>query len=87
MLEWEVVQTGDIIVPKGRNVEAKLLSNGNVEVEGEEKSIQAWLEFVYGWASVQTYRFAIHKEMGKSLSQIRQDYMETNNQKIDLIMK
>lgn len=43
MLEWEVVQTGDIIVPKGRNVEAKLLSNGNVEVEGEEKSIQAWL--------------------------------------------
>ncbi len=75
MLEWGVVQEGDIIVAKGREDEGRLLSNGNVMVNGEEKSMQAWLKEIYGWSSVQTYVFAVHKETGKTLSQIREDYM------------
>lgn len=82
MLEWGVVKEGDIIVAKGREDEGRLLSNGNVLVNGEEKSMQAWLKEVYGWSSVQTYVFAVHKETGKTLSQIREEYMtqkETKN--------
>lgn len=85
MLEWGVVKEGDIIVAKGREDEGRLLSNGNVIVNGEEKSMQAWLKEVYGWSSVQTYVFAVHKETGKTLSQIREEYTaqkETENTEI-----
>lgn len=85
MLEWGVVKEGDIIVAKGREDEGRLLSNGNVMVNGEEKSMQAWLKEIYGWSSVQTYVFAVHKETGKTLSQIREEYMlqkETDNTEI-----
>lgn len=75
MLEWGVVKEGDIIVAKGREDEGRLLSNGNVMVNGEEKSMQAWLKEIYGWSSVQTYVFAVHKETGKTLSQVREEYM------------
>lgn len=76
MLSWGVVNEGDIIVAKNRGEEATLLANGNVMVDGKEKSMQAWLKKVYGWSSVHTYVFAIHKETGKPLSQIREEYME-----------
>ena len=38
--------------------------------------MQAWLKSIYEWSSVQTYIFAVHKETGKTLSQIREEYME-----------
>lgn len=85
MLEWGVVKEGDIIVAKGREDEGRLLSNGNVMVNGEEKSMQVWLKEIYGWSSVQTYVFTVHKETGKTLSQIREEYMlqkETDNTEI-----
>jgi len=85
MLEWGVVKEGDIIVAKGREDEGRLLSNGNVRVNDEEKSMQVWLKEIYGWSSVQTYVFAVHKETGKTLSQIREEYMaqkETENTEI-----
>lgn len=79
MLEWGVVKAGDIIVAKGREDEAVLLANGNIRIDEEEMSMQQWLQGVFGWSSVQTYRFTIHKESGKTLSEIRREYM--SNQK------
>jgi hypothetical protein len=76
MLEWGVVKAGDIIIAKDRGDEGILLPNGNILVEDKEQSMQTWLKEIYGWSSVQTYVFAIHKESGKSLSQIRAEYME-----------
>lgn len=75
MLEWGVVKPGDIIIPKDRTDEAILCADGKVEVQGERQSLQSWLKKIYGWSSVQTYRFAIQKETGKSLSVIRENYM------------
>ena len=75
LLEWGVVKPGDIIVAKGREDEGTLLANGNVSVNGKEQSMQIWLKELYGWSSVQTYVFAVHKETGKTLSQIREEYM------------
>jgi hypothetical protein len=76
MLSWGVVKGGDTIVAKDREDEAKLLANGNVMVDGKKKSMQVWLKEVYGWASVRTYVFAVHKESGKTLAEIREEYME-----------
>ncbi len=76
MLNWGVVKPGDIIVAKNYGNEATLLENGNVSVNGQELSMQAWLKEIFGWSSIQTYVFAVHKESGKTLSQIRAEYME-----------
>lgn len=42
--------------------------------------MQMWLKDIYGWSSVQTYAFAVHKESGKTLSEIREEYM---NKQVD----
>ncbi|MFC5704151.1 hypothetical protein ACFPVX_22925 [Cohnella faecalis] len=68
MLLWGVVKAGDTIVAKGRNDEGTLLSNGNVLVEGKEKSLLAWLKEVFGWSNIATYDFSVLKESGKTLS-------------------
>ena len=82
LLGWGVVKAGDIIVAKDRDNEGTLLKNGNMSVNGIELSIQMWLKEVYGWSSVQTYNFAVHKESGKTLSQIREEYM--NEQAVEV---
>ncbi|WP_338786229.1 hypothetical protein [Metabacillus sp. FJAT-53654] len=68
MIEWGVVNAGDTILAKDRSEEATLLKNGNVLANGDELSMQKWLKELYGWSSIQTYVFAIHKDSGKSLS-------------------
>lgn len=78
MLGWGVVAAGDILVAKGSNEEAVLLPNGHVSINEEEMSMQDWLRRVTGWKSVETYKFAIHRETGKALSQIRREYMDEN---------
>ena len=81
LLKWGAVREGDIITAKGRDDETTLLANGNVIVNGEEMSMQKWLKGVYGWSSVQTYVFAIHKSTNKSLSIIREEYMEVREKR------
>lgn len=76
MIKWGVVKEGDTVIAKGRENEATLLPSGNVLVAGEEMSMQKWLKDVFGWSSVQTYVFAVHKATNKSLSEIREEYME-----------
>lgn len=75
MLEWGVVQAGDTIVPKDRQGEEILQANGHVLVDGKETPAYHWLRTVYGWSSVDTYNFMVHKESGKTLAQIRAEYM------------
>lgn len=77
MLEWCIVKAGDIIVAKGSNYEAKLLDNGHVNADGIELSLHKWLQGITGWSSVETYNYAIHKETGKTLSQLRMEYLES----------
>lgn len=76
MLDWGVVKAGDIIVAKGRSDEAVLQSNGQVKTAAGTQSMQQWLKNVFGWSSVQTYAFAVHKESGKTLLEIRENYLE-----------
>lgn len=76
MLEWGIVKAGDIIVAKGHEYEGRLLANGNIFADNEEKSMQVWLKTIYGWSSIQTYVFAVHKETGKTLAELREEYMK-----------
>lgn len=77
MLRWGVVKVGDILVAKNSAEEAELLADGNVKLaSGTTCSINQWLIKVYGWSTVQTYVYAIDKRSGKSLAEIREEYME-----------
>jgi len=82
MLEWGLVKAGDVILAKDRTDEGILLKNGNVKVDGKEISMQMWLKALYGWSSIQTYVFAVHKASGMTLSQIREEYMKEQERKI-----
>ena len=77
MLRWGVINAGDILVAKNSAEEAELLADGNVKLaSGTTCSINQWLIKVYGWSTVQTYVYAIDKRSGKSLAEIREEYME-----------
>lgn len=80
MLAWGVVSAGDILTAKGYDAESELLANGHVSVDGEEMSMLKWLKGVTGWQAVETYKFAIQKSSGKSLAEIRKEYMENYNE-------
>ncbi len=79
LLEWGVVKEGDLLKVKDHDAVAKLLKNGNIEVDNIEKSLQQWLREVTNWSSVQTYAMTVHKQTGKTLSDMREEYMTKNN--------
>lgn len=75
MLSWGIVKAGDTITCNYTDEEVSLLENGHVQTSKGELSLQQWLRNATGWPSVQTYVFAIHKVSGKTLSQLRKEYM------------
>jgi hypothetical protein len=80
MLRWGVVKAGDCLEAKGTNNDVILQSDGTVKLaNGEIVTLQQWLKDVYKWPSVATYMFAILKETGKTLSEIRETYMATHD--------
>lgn len=79
LMEWKIVIPGDILVAKGTSEEAVLQSNGQVKKsDGTIVSIQQWLKIVFGWSSVQTYAFCVDKKTGKTLMDLRTEYMQNN---------
>lgn len=77
LLEWGVVKAGDVLMVKERSDEAVLRSDGLVDTpEGGTLSLQQWLKSVLGWSQVATYDRTVEKASGKTLSELRQDYME-----------
>ncbi len=83
MLSWGVVNEGDIIVSKNYPENTAILQkNGNVKVDEEEKSLNQWLSKIHGWSSVQAYAFALQEKSGKTLSELRREYMDKNEIKV-----
>ena len=79
LIEWQIVNAGDILMAKGTTEEAILQKNGEVKLaDGTLKSIQQWLKSIYGWSSVQTYAFCIDKKTGKTLLNLREEYMKNH---------
>lgn len=78
LIAWGVVQPQDILRAKGRDSEAVLQNDGKVIVSGtaQKVSLQQWLKKVYGWSAVETYSFTVDVKSGKTLSELRQDYID-----------
>lgn len=67
------------MIAKGTTEEAILQKNGEVKLpDGTLKSIQQWLKSIYGWSSVQTYALCIDKKTGKTLLNLREEYMKNH---------
>lgn len=81
MMEWGIVGQGDVLTAKGTTEEAVLQADGQVKTAlGDVLSIQQWLKGVFGWSSVETYAFSVDQKTGKTLSQLRQEYMENQSE-------
>ncbi|MDD6548988.1 hypothetical protein [Blautia massiliensis (ex Durand et al. 2017)] len=81
MLEWEIVKEGDVIIAKGTDQKAILQKDGQVMLaDNTKESIQQWLKQVYRWSSVETYAFSVDAKTGKTLSQLRKEYLEKKQQ-------
>lgn len=78
LLEWGVVHAGDTITARGKEEEAVLQADGTVIPQGQAApcSLQQWLKGVFGWAAVDTYVFSVQKQSGKTLYDLRREYME-----------
>ena len=76
LLEWGVVSAGGIIIAKGKTSEATLNSDGSVTTCSGAISLQQWLKTIFGWSSVATYDLAVQKSSGKTLSELRQAYID-----------
>jgi hypothetical protein len=77
LMEWGIVKEGDVLIAKGTDEKAVLQKDGQVMLpDNTKESIQQWLKHVYGWSSVETYAFAVDEKTGKTLSELRRDYLE-----------
>ena len=79
MLKWGVVKEGDIIISRYSDEEVTLLRNGHVSTENGEMSLLEWLKNATGWPTVHTYKLAIHKKTGKTLLELRKEYMQEHS--------
>lgn len=82
LMEWGIVKAGDQIKAKNKDDTATLMSDGKVKINktNEITTMQQWLKPLYGWPSIQTYVFAIDVKTGKSLSELRAEYMESHQE-------
>lgn len=77
LMEWGLLAVGDMIKAKNREDTAVLNADGSVTVSGgENRSLQQWLQSVYGWASVATYDFSVDVKTNQTLSELRQRHEE-----------
>lgn len=83
MLTWGIVSAGDIICAKDHDEEAVLQADGSVDVRGDLMSLQQWLKRVFGWSAVETYAFSVDKKTGKTLKELRKEYMDKQAESAD----
>lgn len=77
MLSWGVVKAGEKVYCKGTNdTEVTLMENGHVETADGEMSLLKWLRTVTGMMHIPTYLYVVHKKTGKTLAQLRKEYMD-----------
>lgn len=77
MLEWGVLEINDRLYVEDHEDQAALLLNKNeVAYDGRVMRINDWAKMVKGWESINIYRRVIVDRVGKTLGEIRQEYMD-----------
>lgn len=78
LMEWGIVQKGMTLTLKGFEDSQAIVQDSNtVEFKGQIMPFNQWGLKVSGWSSISVYDWAVTPE-GKTLSQLRADYMEKN---------
>jgi len=80
LMKYQVILSGALLKAKDRDSEAVLQDDGQVKIKdsGQITSLQQWLKGVCGWSSVETYALTVDEASGKTLSELRAEYMEKN---------
>lgn len=84
MIEWGIVHPGEdmvFILGKQEISRALLYSGKEVVFKGKRMAISDWGKAVTGWESVNIYRAVILEREGRTLDEIRREYMEKNSWK------
>lgn len=79
MLEWGVIDVHDRLYVKGHEDQpAVLLDDHQVAYRAEVMGVNAWAQAVTGWQSISIYEWVVQERTGKTLGQIRQEYMDAH---------
>lgn len=75
LFEWGILKQGDKLLIKKheQDSEAEVLNDREVVFKGERLTYNQWGQKVTGWSSICIYEWAIHKESGKTLHQLRME--------------
>jgi hypothetical protein len=77
MLQWGVLQINDRLYVEGHEDQAALLLNKNeVAYDGRVMRINDWAKMITDWQSISIYRHVIVDRLGKTLGEVRQEYMD-----------
>lgn len=77
MIQWGVVKLKDRLYIWGHEDQPALLINDNeVVYNAQIMSINDWAKLITGWTSVNIYESTVLERDGRTLHQIRLDYME-----------
>jgi hypothetical protein len=79
LMRWNILKQGQQIYARDfPNEIVTLKANGQVLTKSKkELSLHDWLKSLYKWSSVQSYYYAIDLDSKKSLSDLRQEFMDS----------
>ena len=79
LIRWKVINAGDKLFARDYPLEIVTLDqNGNIKnTKNKIVGVHKWLKSLYKWSAVHTYVYAIHKESGKSLNELRENFMNS----------
>lgn len=82
LIDHGVVKAGVILAVKNQlDQEVELQQDGQVKLSnGEIVGLNSWLKKVKGWSSVDVYEWAIDKLSGKTLDELRSEWMESQSE-------
>lgn len=79
MIEWGVVQIYDRLYVKGHEHEVAMLLNENeVVYDARIMRINDWAKEIAGWTAINIYEWVVVESLGKTLGELRQEYMESH---------
>jgi hypothetical protein len=77
LFEWGILKRGDKLSIKNYgNSEAEVLDARGVKFNEENLTYNQWGQKITGWSSICIYEWAIHKELGKTLDELRMKRIE-----------
>ena len=76
LLEWQLVRKGEsVFVKNAPEHKAVVLDEDTVEYGGHRIGYNEWAKLVTGWSAVNVYEWTVHEPSGKTLDELRREYL------------